>query len=187
MSPSLRPPSKRVRGLRAPPPSALAGLAAALVGLTVACAAASPHEAAVPSPPFATLSADGPAPPQEHAWVIFGPDTVVAEVASTPQAREQGLMFREALPDGTGMLFVFADPAIRGFWMRNTYLDLDIAFLDADYRVIEIHQRDAMDEEVRDSTRPFTYALEVPRGWLAAHGVEVGDTARIEMRRPGGG
>lgn len=166
----------------------LSAAALAVAGLGVACAAApGTVDPAVPVPPFATLTAGVPGPPQEHAWVIFGADTVVAEVASTPQAREQGLMFRESLADDTGMLFVFAEPAIRGFWMRNTYVDLDIAFMDAAYRVTEIHQREAMDAEARDSTEPFMYALEVPLGWLEAHGVEVGDTARIEMRRPGGG
>lgn len=169
-------------------PALLAGAVACATVLVACAAGGAPYEAPVPSPlPFATLPAEGPAPPQEHAWVIFGADTVVAEVASTPEAREQGLMFRESLPDDTGMLFVFGDAAIRGFWMHNTYVDLDIAFMDADYRVVEIHQRDAMDREVRDSTVPFTYALEVPKGWLAAHGVEVGATARVEMRRPGSG
>jgi uncharacterized membrane protein (UPF0127 family) len=143
-------------------------------------------EPPVPSPlPFATLTSDVPGPAQDRAWVIFGADTVVVELASTPEAREQGLMFRESVPDGTGMLFVFGDEAIRGFWMRNTYVDLDIAFMDASYRVVDIQQLEAMDTEVRDSRAPFMYALEVRRGWLADHGVEVGDVARIEMRGPG--
>jgi uncharacterized membrane protein (UPF0127 family) len=135
--------------------------------------------------PFQTLAPTAPGPEDDQAWVILGADTVVAEVASTPQERERGLMFRESVPDGTGMLFVFGDEAIRGFWMDNTYVDLDIAFMDASYRIVDIQQLEAMSTEVQDSRAPFMYALEVRRGWLAEHGVEVGDVARIEMRSPG--
>jgi uncharacterized membrane protein (UPF0127 family) len=137
--------------------------------------------------PFAVLPADAPSPPQEHAWVIFGADTVVAEIAATPPARERGLMFRESVPDGTGMLFVFAEEEVRGFWMDNTYVDLDIAFLDAAYRIVDIQQMEAMDTEVREARVPFMYALEVRRGWLAEKGIALGDEARIEMGGPGGG
>jgi uncharacterized membrane protein (UPF0127 family) len=135
--------------------------------------------------PFETIPAGDPAPPQETAWVIFGADTVVAEVAATPASREQGLMFRDAVPPGTGMLFVFDEQAIRGFWMDNTYVDLDIAFLDASFHVVDIRELKAMNTDVVDSRAAFTYALEVPAGWLADHGIEVGGTARIEMRSGG--
>src|SRR5688500_13108083 len=81
-----------------------------------------------------TLVADASAPPGRqppagHAWIIFGADTVVAEVASTSDERAEGLMYREDVPDGTGMLFVFPDVAVRSFWMANTYVALDIAFM----------------------------------------------------------
>lgn len=168
--------------------SPLPGLLPVLASLATACAANGlAGEPPVPHPlPFQTLGADATAPADDRAWVIFGADTVVVELASTPQEREQGLMFRESVPDGTGMLFVFGDEAIRGFWMDNTYVDLDIAFLDASYRVVDIQQLEAMSTEVRDSRAPFMYALEVRRGWLAERGIAVGDVARIEMRAPGG-
>lgn len=123
-------------------------------------------------------------PSQEYARVIFGTDTVVAEVASTPQDRERGLMFREELADGAGMLFVFEDEAIRGFWMHNTHIDLDIALLDSELEIIEVQQRTAMDREVIDSEAPFAYAVEVPRGWFERRDIGVGDTARIEFDDP---
>lgn len=129
----------------------------------------------------------GPGANQEYARVVFGTDTVVAEVASTPRAHEMGLMFRDSLPDGTGMLFVFEDEEIRGFWMDNTYIDLDVAFIDAALRIVGLDQLEALDKEVKDSPSPFMYAVEVPRGWFDAHGVSVGDSVAIELPAAGGG
>lgn len=127
----------------------------------------------------ALLPMAAPAQEVEYARVIFGADTVVAEVASTPEQRERGLMFREELPDGTGMLFVFEEAEIRGFWMRNTLIDLDIAMFDEDRVMIDLHQREAEDREVWDSSAPFAYALEVRRGWFEERGIGIGDVAEI--------
>jgi uncharacterized membrane protein (UPF0127 family) len=129
----------------------------------------------------------GPAPGQEYARVVLGTDTVVAEIASTPRAHEMGLMFRDSVPAGTGMLFVFEEEEIRGFWMDNTYVDLDVAFIDASFRVIGFEQLEAGDREVKDSPSAFTYALEVPSGWFEAHGVSVGDSVVIENLPTAGG
>ncbi len=126
-----------------------------------------------------------PGPGQEYARVVFGADTVVAEIASTPRAHETGLMFRDSVPDGTGMLFVFDEEEIRGFWMDNTYVDLDVAFMDASFRIVDIQHLEALDREVKNSRAPFMYAIEVRRGWLAEHGVAVGDVVSVE-RRPTG-
>jgi uncharacterized membrane protein (UPF0127 family) len=115
--------------------------------------------------------------------VIFGNDTVTAEVASTPDQRSQGLMNRASLPAGTGMLFVFQDSAVRSFWMRNTLVSLDIAFMDAELRVVDIQQMEAGSEDFHDSRYPAMYALEVPEGWLATHGVRVGAKPTVVFGR----
>ena len=118
-------------------------------------------------------------PAPGSAWIVFGADTVVAEVASLPAQREEGLMHREAVPDGTGMLFVFPDSEHRSFWMRDTPVALDIAFFDDRYRIAGIKQMDAMDETLTDSDVATALALEVRRGWFADHGVAVGDEAEV--------
>ncbi len=118
-------------------------------------------------------------PPMDRAWVVFGGDTVVAEVARSPEEREQGLMYRESVPEGTGMLFVFPDQAMRGFWMKDTLVPLDIAYIDSALRVIDIQHMKAQDEHTYQSKGPAMYALEVPSGWFAAHGVKVGDVAQV--------
>lgn len=113
------------------------------------------------------------------AWVIFGADTVETEIARTEQERERGLMNRTSVPDGTGMLFVFTDEEVRSFWMSNTYVPLDIAFLNANLRVIDIQQMEAETTTAHDSAAPAMFVLEVRKGWLAAHRIRTG--ARAEL------
>ena len=72
------------------------------------------------------------------ALVILGHDTIKAEVAETSEERSKGLMDRDEVPDGTGMLFVFEREAMRTFWMQDTLVSLDIAFLDANMIIIDI-------------------------------------------------
>ncbi len=115
----------------------------------------------------------------EHAWVIFGADSVRVEVARTEAERERGLMFRETVPDGTGMLFVFPRPEIRGVWMQDTWVALDAAFLDADATVLGIEPLEPGDATVKYSESPVMFVLETAQGWLARHGVMVGDVAVI--------
>ncbi len=128
-------------------------------------------------PPEPVLGQDARVPPRGMAWVIFGADTVRAEVARSNEERARGLMFREELADGTGMLFIFEDQAPRSFWMQNTYIPLDIAFMDSDRRVIDIKQMEPLDESFTDSSGPAMFALEVPQGWFARQGIEVGAVA----------
>lgn len=113
------------------------------------------------------------------AWVIFGTDTVLAEVASTPEQREKGLMDRSAVPDGTGMLFVFTRSEERSFWMRDTHVPLDIAFFDDTNSIAGIKQMEALDESLTDSDIATALVLEVRQGWFADRGIAVGTTAEV--------
>lgn len=124
-------------------------------------------------------------PPPGEAWVIFSGDTVTAELARTPAEREQGLMYREDLPPGRGMLFVFQDAQYRSFWMRNTFIPLDIAYLDENLRIVDIQPMEPQTEDGHPSAQPAMFALEVPQGWFAAQGIGVGDQARLVFG-PGG-
>jgi uncharacterized membrane protein (UPF0127 family) len=118
-------------------------------------------------------------PGRGMAWVILGDDTVRAEVASTDDERRDGLMYREELPDGTGMLFVFPDEAMRSFWMANTYIPLDIAFLDSRSRIVDIKQMEPESRDLTESDAAAMYALEVRQGWLSERGIGVGLQAEI--------
>ncbi len=117
------------------------------------------------------------------ALVVFGSDTVRAEVANTPALRSRGLMYRDAVPEGTGMLFVFDTEGERSFWMQNTYVALDLAFIDADFRVVDIQQMEPETTDIHDGARPAMFALEVRQGWFAEKGIAVGDRCQLIFSR----
>jgi uncharacterized protein len=151
--------------------------------LVVACGSDGPEaSAATDRAPQEAREATAPGPSRPvagRAWVIFGADTVVVEVARTADERAQGLKFRDELPAGTGMLFVFPDLATRSFWMQDTYIALDIAYLGASFEIVDIQQMEPLTTQTYPSAAPAMYALEVPLGWFTEHGIEVGDVPEV--------
>lgn len=65
----------------------------------------------------------------------------LAEIADTPEGRARGLMYRDRLEPGTGMVFIFEEPAPYSFWMKNTRIALDIVWLDRQARVVHIERQ----------------------------------------------
>lgn len=105
---------------------------------------------------------------------------VLVEIADDPAERSRGLMHRESLPEDQGMLFVYPEERDSlGFWMKNTLIPLDIAFVDRELRIVDIQRMEPLDETTRYSAAPAMYALEMNAGWFEKHGVRVGD--RIEF------
>lgn len=151
--------------------------------LAVACGASAGADPGTAMAPQERMPAAGGAPGPGTARLIFGGDTVHAEVASTPSQRSQGLMGRPEVPAGTGMLFTFDDEEPRSFWMRNTLVALDIAFFDSEFRIVDIQQMEAGSEDFHDSRAPAMYALEVPQGWFASHGIRLGDKPEVIFGR----
>lgn len=107
--------------------------------------------------------------------------SVQVEVADDPQERARGLMFRENLPQGSGMLFIYEAPAPVSFWMRNTLIPLDMIFLDQHGVVRHIHPNARPHDETsipgnlpgdRDPDRLMV--LEVPGGDAARMGLRIG-------------
>ncbi len=134
--------------------------------------------------PDAGVRPDGPISARAAtALVIFGNDTVRAEVANTPETRSQGLMYRDAVPDGTGMLFVFDGEAERSFWMQNTFVALDVAFIDRNFRIVDIQQMEPESTDIHDGARPAMFALEVRQGWFGEKGIAVGDRCELIFSR----
>jgi uncharacterized membrane protein (UPF0127 family) len=121
----------------------------------------------------------GDYPPAGYAWVIFGADTVLAEVAATADERAEGLMYRDDVPDGTGMLFVFQDNQPRAFWMANTYVALDIAYMNPSYQIVDIIAMEPLVTDSYPSSAPSMFALEVRQGWFAEQEIGVGAKADI--------
>ena len=100
---------------------------------------------------------------------------LVVEVAATPESRETGLMNRFSLKRDHGMLFVFEAPQPLAFYMRNTYIPLSIAFVDARGRILNIEDMRPKDESTHWSRGPARYAIEMQQGWFAQKGIGAGD------------
>jgi len=93
------------------------------------------------------------------------------------------LSHRQQLPPDHGMLFVFQDLRARTFWMKDTFIALSIAFLDAAGIILSIQKMTPDQTDVEyPSGQPVSCALEVNQGWFDQHGVKVGD--RVEMKLP---
>jgi uncharacterized membrane protein (UPF0127 family) len=110
--------------------------------------------------------------------LTIGGHVLRVEIVDTDLARQQGLMHRDALPADRGMLFVYAQPLPLAFWMKNTKIPLDIAFLADDGAILQIEAMTPYDETHINSKTPVRLALEVNHGWFAEHGVRVGDRVR---------
>jgi uncharacterized membrane protein (UPF0127 family) len=103
---------------------------------------------------------------------------VRVEVARNDAERARGLMHRRSLEPGTGMLFLFPAPDYLKFWMRNTYIPLDMIFLDRDKKVVYVEENaEPLTDTPRGPDEPAQFVLEVPGGWARPHGIEPGVTA----------
>jgi len=109
----------------------------------------------------------------------IGSARVIAEVASTETERERGLMFRTALADGEGMIFVFDKDEAIAFWMKNTKLPLSLAYIASDGTIRQLVDLEPESLASVPSERSVRYALEVPRGWFSRVGVKVGDKVNL--------
>jgi uncharacterized protein len=109
------------------------------------------------------------------------PALVRVELARTPQERARGLMFRKQLDEDAGMLFLFDRTEVLTFWMKNTFVPLDMIFIDADRRVVGVVQgAQPLTTESRSVGQPSRYVLEVNAGFAAQHGVGTGTV--VEFR-----
>jgi uncharacterized protein len=98
------------------------------------------------------------------------------EMAVNPEQRGQGLMFREDLAEDRGMLFDFGKIQQASMWMRNTYVPLDMLFIDADGRITQIAvDVQPLSDAVIASRKPVRAVLELRAGVTAKLGIEPGD------------
>lgn len=108
------------------------------------------------------------------------PLTVRVEVARTAAETSRGLMFRKSLDADAGMLFLFDALEIRRFWMRNTYIPLDMIFLDDKKTVVGIEENTIpLDETSRGPDHPAQFVIEVQGGYTRQHGVGLGSRAEF--------
>jgi len=104
---------------------------------------------------------------------------LAVELARTAAERGRGLMFREEMADGRGMLFVFDRETKAGFWMKDTKIPLSIAFVAGDGTILETQDMAPLSQELHRPAQAYRYALEVNQGWFARHGLGSGDRVEI--------
>ncbi|MHC4943640.1 MAG: DUF192 domain-containing protein [Planctomycetota bacterium] len=105
----------------------------------------------------------------------MGGKLVTLEVAATNATRAKGLMRRKALDENHGMIFIYKEPQIMAFYMRDTWIPLSIAFLKSDGTVINIEKmRPNTQSPSHQSRRYCRFAIEMNRGWFEQHGIKPG-------------
>ncbi len=134
--------------------------------------AAAPAHAADPAPepldrfPVAEIRVDSGG--QSHPFKVW--------IAATEARQNQGLMFVKSLPPTRGMLFLFSIPHATSFWMKNTFIPLDLLFVAADGRIIRIvDSATPLSEAVINSMGVVGGVLEVAGGTCARLGIRTGD------------
>ena len=104
------------------------------------------------------------------------------ELANTPEQQEKGLMFRRSLRRDAGMLFIFDSDQLRFFWMKNTYIPLDLVFITSKLEVASIFRHaKPFDETTIPSTLPARYVLEINAG--EADRCRIGVGSKVQIRR----
>jgi uncharacterized protein len=179
----------------------LAFLAAALALALAACGGGGDDDQAAPptttvsgststeaAPPTTTeeqetTTEEEPSGPVVLIETAAGEVEVAVEVADSQDEREVGLMDRESLPADAGMIFVFDEDNVGGFWMKNTLIPLSIAFAAEDGTILSILDMEPCEAdpcEIYDPAVAYRYALEVNQGAFDDWGVAVGDRLSLQ-------
>lgn len=101
------------------------------------------------------------------------------EIADEPGERSVGLMFRESMPEDAGMIFLYEEDHLGGFYMKNTLIPLSIAFVDAGGTIVDIQDMEPETVETHRPPEPYRNAIEANQGWFDRNGIDVGDTVDI--------
>ena len=98
------------------------------------------------------------------------------EVADDEAKRTQGLMYRDSMPELSGMIFLFEVEEPQAFWMKNTIMPLDIIYVNADHQIVSIARNTKpFSLESIPSVKPTQYVVEVNAGFAQRHGIKEGD------------
>lgn len=116
--------------------------------------------------------------------VSIGKAAVTVEISNTPSAREIGLMYRKYLEPNSGMLFIFPNESRYSFWMKNTFIPLDIIWISADKKIVHLEKnvqpckKFSPLQDVCPTLSPaqnVLYVLEVNAGWVDKNAINIGD------------
>jgi uncharacterized membrane protein (UPF0127 family) len=129
-------------------------------------------EPAIPTTAQATL---------RKITLYIGTHEMEAEMALNGREWETGMMFRTNMNTNDGMLFVFPRPTPMAFWMKNTSIKLNAAYIDPDGVIAEVHSLEPFDTNtVFSATNNLQYVLETQQGWFGKNGVGTGTVIRTK-------
>ena len=121
-----------------------------------------------------------PVAPDTYFDITIGEVPIRVQLALTEDEILRGLMFRESMAEHDGMLFIFRNEGRRSFYMRNTFIPLDVGYITRDGVLREIYPMYPRDERGVPSRRDdIQLVLEMNQGWFQANGVKPG--ARLDL------
>ena len=128
------------------------------------------------SPALAQTASPMPAPQTTlpHTTLTAGMYRIDVQLATTPEEREIGLMYRKSMPEYEGMLFVFNRPGVQCFWMKNTLIPLTAAFIADDGTIVNLADMQPQTETNHCSAEPVRFVLEMNQGWFSQKHVLAG-------------
>ncbi len=98
------------------------------------------------------------------------------EIADTEYDRQLGLMKRKSMEENEGMLFIFPGESLKSFWMRNTFIPLDMIFVNANKEIVTIHKNTkVLSDQSYPSSAPAEYVIEVNAGYTDKYKIKEGD------------
>jgi len=115
--------------------------------------------------------------------IKIGNATILAWIADNDEKRELGLMYVKKLEENEGMIFIFEDEGIYAFWMKNTYLPLDIIFVDKNMKVVDMQSMEPCNGSeciLYYPSEKIKYAIEVNSGFCSKNHINIGDQVKIE-------
>lgn len=113
----------------------------------------------------------------ELVTLQVGAEVLQVQLADNEAKRRQGLMGQTPLQHG--MLLLHQTPKTMVLWMKNTPSALDVAFFDANWKIVGMTQMQPFSEDLHESPGPVLGALEMPLGWFAKANIQLGQTLRL--------
>ena len=107
-----------------------------------------------------------------------------AQVAATPEQRATGLMYRQDMPQHEGMIFIFEQPQVQCFWMKNTLMPLTAAFVADDGTIVNLADMKPLSQNSHCSEKPVRFVLEMKQGWFASKQIKKSYVLKSSLFKP---
>lgn len=120
-------------------------------------------------------SQDAPQTQLQRTRLSAGIHQIDAQVATTSEEHQIGLMYRQEMPQHEGMLFIFESPSRLCFWMKNTLIPLTAAFIADDGTIVNLEDMKPQSLDSHCAAKPVRYVLEMNKGWFAKKGLKAGN------------